>query len=159
VRRWLPWVAALSIGMMVGLGGFTFVYARGYSYLRDDPEACGNCHVMDEHLASWAKSSHKAAATCNDCHTPHTPVAKYVVKARNGFWHSFYFTTGTYPYPLRITPPNHEVTEEACRYCHTPITESIDRPSAHEGAAATIERGEARLTCTRCHRYVGHWVR
>ena len=41
------------------------------------------------------RASHHAVATCNDCHTPHNLVGKYVVKARNGFWHSFYFTTGT----------------------------------------------------------------
>jgi cytochrome c nitrite reductase small subunit len=139
-------------GVLLGLGGFTFVYARGYSYLSNDPEVCGNCHIMDEHVAAWAKGSHKSVATCNDCHTPHDPVGKYVVKARNGFWHSFYFTTGRFPDPLRITPPNHDVTEEACRYCHAAVTAAIDHRS-------TTGNEDEALTCTRCHRYVGHLVR
>ena len=158
MMRKLPLAIALLVGAMIGLGGFTFVYAKGYSYLSNDPSVCGNCHVMDEHLASWMKASHKTVATCNDCHTPHDPVGKYVVKARNGFWHSFYFTTGTYPWPLRITEGNHEVTEEACRYCHEAITETIDHRVEAGDDVELDEDGES-FTCTRCHRYVGHWVR
>lgn len=160
MRRWLPVTVMVLLGAMIGLGGFTFVYARGYSYMSNDPEACGNCHVMDEHLAAWNKSSHKGAATCNDCHTPHDPLGKYAVKARNGFWHSFYFTTGAYPYPLRITEGNHEVTEEACRYCHEQITAAIDHdPAGTPATDVELSDDEAGFTCTRCHRYVGHWVR
>lgn len=156
--RWLPLATVLLIGALLGLGGFTFVYAKGYSYVSNDPEVCGNCHIMDEHLSSWAKSSHKTVAVCNDCHTPHDKIRKYAVKAQNGFWHSFYFTTGDYPDPLRITEGNHEVTEEACRYCHQAITETIDHGPGDDAEYGDAEEGE-RFTCTRCHRYVGHWVR
>jgi cytochrome c nitrite reductase small subunit len=161
MRLHLPLVLAVALGALVGLGGFTFVYAKGYSYLRNDPAVCANCHVMSEHLAAWQKGSHRNVATCNDCHTPHDLVGKYTVKAKNGFWHSFYFTTGRYPDPLRITPANHEVTEEACRYCHAELTEAIDHGFVTAaGADPTAHRPvEERLSCTRCHRYVGHWVR
>ncbi len=155
MRRHLPIVLVVAIGSLIGLGGFTFVYAKGYSYLRNDPAACANCHVMAEHFSAWQKGSHRNVATCNDCHTPHDLLGKYRVKATNGFWHSFYFTTGRYPDPLRITPPNHEVTEGACRYCHEELTVAID----HGGASGPTDASEDRLTCTRCHRYVGHWVR
>jgi cytochrome c nitrite reductase small subunit len=152
------------IGMSFGLGLFTFGYARGSSYLTNDPAACANCHIMSEHYSAWMKGSHHAVATCNDCHTPHNVVGKYVVKARNGFWHSFYFTTGNFPDPLRITERNREVTERACRYCHAEITEAID----HEASAAsqlvaratgTSSRSGEPMRCIRCHQYVGHWVR
>jgi cytochrome c nitrite reductase small subunit len=106
---------------------------------------------MGEHFAAWTKSSHRAVAVCNDCHTPHSFIGKYATKASNGFWHSFYFTTGRYPDPLRITPRNHEVTEGACRYCHEEIVASIEH-------GAEDESGE-RLSCVRCHARVGHWVR
>ena len=145
---------ALLLGVAIGLGGYTFVYAKGHSYLTNDPAACANCHIMDEHYAAWRKSSHSAVATCNDCHTPHDgPAEKYYVKAKNGFWHSFYFTTGDFPYPLRITEPNHEVVEQACRYCHESIAETIDHglPVDREARGAQ--------DCTHCHRYVGHLVR
>jgi cytochrome c nitrite reductase small subunit len=117
---------AVGVGLAAGLGAFTFGYARGASYLTNDPAACANCHVMSEHFAAWEKGSHRAVATCNDCHTPHGLVGKYTTKALNGFWHSFYFTTGRYPDPLRITERNRRVTEQACRYCHQPIVDAID---------------------------------
>ena len=154
MRRWLLAVTAILIGVAIGLGGFTFVYAKGYSYLGHDPAACANCHVMDQHYAAWVKSSHHTVAGCNDCHTPHETIPKYIVKAKNGFWHSFYFTTGTYPYPIRITEPNAEVVEDACRTCHAPITEAIDHAEPDED-----EPGTEPLDCTRCHRHVGHWLR
>ena len=174
-RTWLL-TAAVLIGAAAGLGLFTFGYARGYSYLTNDPAACANCHVMSEHFAAWTKGSHHTVATCNDCHTPHDLVGKYAVKARNGFWHSFYFTVGGYPDPLRITEGNRRVTENACRYCHAEITEAIDHVAstvtstpvrlAAQGTGAPSSRphdagtaaGEP-ISCIRCHRYVGHWVR
>jgi len=148
-RRWLAGIALL-VGALVGLSGYTFVFARGASYLTNNPTACANCHIMQEHYNAWQKSSHHSVATCNDCHAPHHFVGKYVTKARNGFWHSFYFTTGRFPDPLRITDRNHEITEHACRYCHAPITEAIDHGS---------RAGKDALQCTQCHRNVGHWVR
>jgi len=151
-RQRLLIALAILVGIMIGLGGFTFVYARGFSYLTNNPEACANCHIMDEHFGAWIKSSHHTVAVCNDCHAPHDLVGKYWTKARNGFWHSFYFTTGNFPDPLRITPGNREVTENACRYCHAAITEMIDHRPDADG------EGE-RLRCVRCHRHVGHWVR
>jgi cytochrome c nitrite reductase small subunit len=143
-------ILALTVGLAAGLGAFTFVYARGYSYLSNDPSACANCHIMQEHFDAWNKSSHKSVASCNDCHTPHNLVGKYAVKAKNGFWHSFYFTSGNYPDPLRITPGNRTVTANACRDCHAPVVAAIEHPDAD---------AQQRSDCVRCHRYVGHFVR
>src|SRR5688572_10572428 len=62
--------AAVAIGAAIGLAAFTFIYAKGASYLGNDPATCANCHVMREHYAAWQKSSHHAVAACNDCHAP-----------------------------------------------------------------------------------------
>ena len=141
-------VLAVLAGMLLGLGAYTFVYAKGYSYLTNDPAACANCHVMRDHYDAWTRASHRSVAACNDCHTPPGLVPKYMTKARKGFWHSFYFTTGGYPDPIRITPRNHQVTELACRTCHEEMTSSID-----PGHSASADRG---LSCIRCHSTVGH---
>jgi cytochrome c nitrite reductase small subunit len=146
-------VVAVCVGLLAGLSSYTFIYARGYSYLTNDPAACANCHVMRDHFAAWTRSSHANVATCNDCHTPPGAIAKYVTKARNGFWHSFYFTTGTYPDPLRITPRNQDVTERACRKCHDELTESIEPLRASLRPSATHDN---RTSCIRCHDRVGH---
>ena len=74
------------LGAFAGGGGFTFYYAKGYSYLSNDPVACVNCHIMREQFDSWMGSSHRNVAVCNDCHIPHTFPPKYLVKADNGFW-------------------------------------------------------------------------
>src|SRR5262245_12223311 len=142
--------AAVLVGLAVGIGAYTFVYAKGYAYLTNDPAACANCHIMRDHFEAWTRGSHRAVATCNDCHTPPGLIPKYLTKARNGFWHSFYFTVGGYPDPLRITPRNEAVTEQACRKCHEELTASIEAVRASAAAHA------AKLSCIRCHRTVGH---
>jgi cytochrome c nitrite reductase small subunit len=139
-------LAALA-GVLFGVGGYAFIYAKGYSYLLNDPGACANCHVMNDQYSGWVKSSHHSAATCNDCHTPHNFFGKYAVKASNGFFHSFYFTTGKYPDNIEITKFDREVVEGACRHCHQEVTQAID---------AGHVRGRETLHCTRCHLSVGH---
>jgi cytochrome c nitrite reductase small subunit len=139
-------IAAVAVGLAGGLGGYTFVYAKGASYLTNDPTACANCHIMREHLEAWEKSSHRHVAVCNDCHTPHNLVGKYAVKASNGFWHSFAFTSGRFPDPLRIKSGNRTVAEDQCRRCHAPIVAAMDGPHGREGKAA----------CIHCHRDAGH---
>jgi cytochrome c nitrite reductase small subunit len=159
LRGRLAAASAAAIGLAAGLGAFTFVYARGASYLTNDPAACANCHIMTEHHDAWLKSSHRSVAVCNDCHAPHTFIGKYATKARNGFWHSFYFTTGRYPDPLRITEGNRRITENACRDCHADVTEALLATSHAEAPVARGEGADPGWSCVRCHRYVGHYVR
>lgn len=135
-----------AIGIAAGVGAFTFGYAKGWSYLTNNPAACANCHVMQEQYDAWHKGSHRAVATCNDCHTPHALIPKYAVKAENGFWHSFYFTTGTYPDPIQARAVSSRIAEDNCRRCHAAIVDQVD----HAGSAS------ASLDCIRCHRDVGH---
>ncbi|MSS73188.1 MAG: cytochrome c nitrite reductase small subunit [Candidatus Latescibacteria bacterium] len=143
----LQWaVLGVAIGLAAGVGGYTFIYARGASYMTNDPAACANCHIMGDHFDAWVKSSHRAVAVCNDCHTPPGLVGKYAAKASNGFWHSFAFTSGRFPDPLRIKPHNREITEQACRKFHQEIVEAID--ARHQGAG--------QIGCIRCHLSVGH---
>jgi len=139
-------VLGITIGLAAGVGGYTFVYARGASYLTNDPAACANCHIMREYYDAWLKSSHRAVAVCNDCHTPSDVVGKYASKMANGFRHSLAFTTGRFPEPLQITTRNHRVTENACRTCHQEIVETIEATHHLSGT----------LSCVRCHSSVGH---
>ncbi|HTK81124.1 MAG TPA: cytochrome c nitrite reductase small subunit [Bacteroidota bacterium] len=136
----------ILVGVAVGLGFYTFVYAKGYSYLTNNPEACANCHVMNDQYGGWLKSSHRAVAVCNDCHTPAGVIPKYMTKAENGFRHSFAFTTGLFPEPIRITSHDREIANIACRKCHEEITQEI------EGIHG---EGEP-LDCLSCHARVGH---
>ena len=134
------------VGLALGAGAYTFVYAKGYSYLSNDPQACANCHAMADQYSGWLKSSHHSVATCNDCHTPHNLAGKYATKAENGFWHSFYFTTGAYPENIQAREKSRRIVEESCRRCHTDIAGDLASPAA----------SDAELSCLRCHGHVGH---
>jgi cytochrome c nitrite reductase small subunit len=140
-------LAVALLGAALGLGTYTFAYAKGWSYLTNDAEACANCHVMNDQFAGWTKSSHRTVAVCNDCHVPHDFIGKYYTKGRNGFWHSYYFTTGTFPEPIRATPTSRRIAEANCRRCHEQVVSAMGTP-AHAGSDE--------ISCVRCHGSVGH---
>jgi cytochrome c nitrite reductase small subunit len=141
-------IVAIAIGLAAAVGFYTFLYAKGYSYLSNNPASCANCHVMNEQYDGWQKSSHKGVATCNDCHTPHDIAGKYMTKASNGFWHSYYFTLNNFHEPIQLTERSREITEASCRYCHQNMVESID--------VSLREAHREEVSCIRCHRSVGH---
>lgn len=139
-------VLALLVGVALGAGSFTFYYAEGTSYLSNDPRSCVNCHIMRDHYDGWQKASHHHVAVCNDCHTPHNLVGKYVIKAENGFWHSKAFTLQDFHDPIIIRSRNRDVLQGACIDCHKDFVASI----ADHGSGADT------LRCVHCHASVGH---
>jgi cytochrome c nitrite reductase small subunit len=138
--------ASAAAGVAAGMGSFTFFYAHGSSYLTNDPRACANCHVMQTYYDGWRKSSHHAAAVCNDCHVPHVFWGKYLTKALNGYHHSRAFTLGGFHEPIQIKERSRAVVEAECRHCHGELAAAIDGPHG---------RGEP-IACLGCHRSVGH---
>ena len=144
---WLPWILCVAIGVLVGVGLYTFRYAEGLSYLSNNPKACMNCHIMREPYDSWVRSSHRMAATCNDCHVPHTFPEKYLVKLENGWNHSRAFTLQNFKEPIRIRKSNLVALQHNCIQCHQVTVSEI---ASHRD----VEKGIAR--CTQCHRGVGH---
>lgn len=137
------------IGLTIGIGIYTFVYAKGASYLTNDPAACANCHIMQDQYDGWLTGPHRSVAVCNDCHTPPGLIPKYATKALNGFWHSYAFTTGDFHEPIQIKGRNQRVTEKACRKCHAALTLAIEGPEGPHQAGQE-------LSCLRCHSDVGH---
>ena len=140
----------VTLGVAGGVGGFTFFYAEGTSYLVDDPQSCANCHIMNDQYNGWLKSSHAAVATCNDCHTPRDFAGKWITKGLNGYHHSMAFTVGGFREPIQITERNRRITEQACRDCHQEVVEAID------SAPLTDQGGQDSLSCVKCHSSVGH---
>lgn len=138
------------LGFAAGAGAYVFVYARGASYLSNDPTACVNCHVMNEHYDGWLKSSHHAVATCNDCHTPHSFVGKYWTKAENGYHHSKAFTLQDFHEPIRIREKNARIVQANCVHCHeTMVSELVEHRQGRNHPP----------DCVRCHSDVGHGPR
>jgi cytochrome c nitrite reductase small subunit len=140
-------VLVVLSGLVCGLGGFTFVYAKGGSYLSNDPEACHNCHVMNAVFEGWTKGGHQHVATCNDCHVPHDFLGKWYTKADNGLHHSWAFTFEQVPSAISAKQRSRAVVQENCVRCHTPLA-----GHAFSGPSGTEES----LQCIACHREIGH---
>lgn len=143
-------VAALAVGLVGGLGAFTFRYAEGLSYLSSDPRACVNCHIMRDQYASWQQGVHHARATCVQCHLPHGFVGKWLAKAENGWNHSAAFTLQNFHEPIRIGPKNARILQEACVSCHAEMVSELVSGSTTDSDA---------VQCVQCHRGVGHGAR
>ena len=146
IKRVLSVVAAVLVGMVIGIGIFGVGYSELPSYFSTDPKNCTNCHVMQEQYDAWAKGSHKNVATCDDCHLPHDSVVnKLLVQAEDGLLHGYKFTTGTYPDNIVIRQSSLDVVNSTCLYCHGIMTSSMHATKAGET-----------ITCTHCHENVGH---
>jgi cytochrome c nitrite reductase small subunit len=137
---------AVSGGIFVGVGGYTFHYAEGSSYLSDDPKACVNCHIMREAYDTWQHSSHSAVAVCNDCHVPQSFLGKWIAKSENGYHHSAAFTLQNFHEPIQIKEKNSQIAEHNCLRCHGDLVNHM-RHGVLEGE---------RVDCARCHAEVGH---
>lgn len=141
------YLISIFIGILLGVGIYTFHYAEGLSYLSNDPKVCVNCHIMREHYDSWQKSSHHAVASCVDCHLPQSFIPKYIAKVRNGFWHSKGFTLQDFHEPIQIKPQNSIILQQNCMRCHNLMVSEISW-LAHA-------KNES-VGCVKCHSGVAH---
>jgi len=144
--RLFPTVFVVMLGILGGVGVFTFGYGQGASYLSNNPLTCVNCHIMQDHYDAWLNSSHRHVAVCNDCHLPHHPVGEWITKADNGFFHSLAFTLENFHEPIQIKPRNRRVTQNACLACHADFVHSM----------LPAEPGGEMLLCVHCHSNAGH---
>jgi cytochrome c nitrite reductase small subunit len=145
-RRWRP-AGFAALGVTAGLGLLVLYASRATSYLSDSPETCMNCHVMTTEYVTWQHGSHARAATCNDCHVPHTSLlAHYGFKAKDGLWHATVFTMRREPQVIRLSAGAVPVVEENCRRCHAQVVANV--------AAAEHHNGD--LRCWDCHRQTPH---
>jgi cytochrome c nitrite reductase small subunit len=141
----LPWVLAIACGVAAGIGMYTFVYAKGFSYLKTDPVACTSCHIMQPEYAGWQKSSHHTSAVCVDCHLPEAFIPKYLAKLENGYRHGKLFTTQEFEEPITVKAKGLEILQANCERCHGGLV--------HELAL------NEPLQCIHCHWTVGHGER
>jgi cytochrome c nitrite reductase small subunit len=117
-------------------------------YLGNDPTACNNCHVMDAAYEGWYHAGHQQWAACNDCHTPHDLIPKYIVKAQSGFNHVSAFTIGHIPDAIRAKPASRRVIQANCIRCHEETVSAVGDGQMDAGRA-----------CFSCHRHVAHGER
>ncbi len=151
-RAWKPAVVIL-LGVLAGILILIIHASEAHSYLSDEPETCINCHVMYPHYASWAKSSHRETATCQECHMPQDNfVRQYYVKATDGLRHARVFTMRNEPQVLKIERRGIAVVQENCIRCHQDLVE-MTRLVEFTGH---IHPEDERTRCWDCHRQVPH---
>lgn len=149
-----PILLAIALGILAGVGGYTFSYAKGLSYLSHDPRACVNCHIMQREYDGWQKGGHHHVAVCVDCHLPQSFARKYWVKSENGWRHGKLFTTGGFVEPIEVKAAGRAILQENCVRCHAGLTAEM-RAAGGRGA----HEGSRDLPCTHCHADVGHGER
>jgi cytochrome c nitrite reductase small subunit len=138
---------AIAVGVLAGIGLFTFYYAEGFSYLSSDPAACVNCHIMRPQYESWLKSSHHNVAKCVDCHLPHGFIGKYIAKAENGYHHSKGFTFQDFHEPIMIKAKNAAILQKNCLACHGELVHEL---------VGGVNGTPDEVQCVHCHSGVGH---
>ena len=148
----LPLLLSVALGVLAGIGSYTFSYAKGLSYLSTDPRACVNCHIMQSQYDGWQKASHHQSALCIDCHLPQEFVPKYLAKAENGWRHGKLFTTGGFVEPIEVKAEGRRILERNCVRCHEALTAEIRH-------ATPADPHASELACTHCHADAGHGSR
>jgi cytochrome c nitrite reductase small subunit len=140
-------VLAVLCGALLGVGGYTFYYAEGLSYLSSDPQACVNCHIMRPQYESWQKGPHHAVAKCVDCHLPHDFAGKYLAKGENGYHHSRGFTLQDFHEPIMIKTRNARILQANCLACHGDLVHEL---------VGGVNGDPDEVQCVHCHASVGH---
>ena len=143
----------ILLGIIVGLGLYIFKISNAASYLSDEPKTCVNCHIMGPEYATWSHSAHREAATCNDCHVPHTnPVSTYYFKAKDGLRHATIFTLRKESQTIRIKEAGRAVVQENCKRCHTYLNQEVNTIKVNY---LTYKNGQGSL-CWECHSDTPH---
>lgn len=138
-------VGVIALLAVVGTGLYITDFT---SYLGNNPATCNNCHVMDYVYEGWYHAGHSEWTTCNDCHTPHALIPKYITKAQSGYHHVTAFISGNIPDAIRARPHSREIVQENCKRCHEATIDNIDL------SPMTGER-----YCFDCHRSAAHGER
>ena len=141
-RGWL-------IGVVVALVGL-FVFAVVAFAAMNRIEACAQCHVIEQEVATYKQSAHYAAGVaCQDCHTK-PGVFNYFVRNLQGVTHLVNNISGTYQKPLTTY-----VGANNCVQCHP--KEEIERDIV-VGQIRVNHTGlrEEGYQCLTCHANISH---
>lgn len=147
-------LAIVAGGIILGSGILFLYLLRAHTYLRDDPAACMNCHIMSPYYATWFHSSHSRNATCNDCHVPHeNAVKKWTFKGMDGMRHVGVFLMHGEKQVIQALPESSEVIMNNCIRCHTQLNTEFVKTGRIDYMQAQAGEGKA---CWDCHRDVPH---
>lgn len=143
----------IALGIFVGVAAYSFHISRASSYISDDPETCINCHVMVPQYYTWAHSSHREVANCNDCHVPHDNFfSHYYFKAKDGLRHSTIFTLRNEPHSIIIKEEGEQAVQNNCIRCHLDLIEGGMLSATNQ----QMFKNRTERKCWECHKEVPH---
>lgn len=144
---------SILLGLLIGIGSYTFVVSNATSYLSDSPSTCVNCHVMNTFYSSWAHSSHRNVATCNDCHIPQDNLfSKWLFKANDGLRHTSVFVLRAEPQVIQIKQAGKLAVQKNCIRCHEKLIKNISLMTYQNPKDESFEN----RFCWNCHREQPH---
>lgn len=151
----------ISLVMLVTVAAVGLYVTDFTAYLGNNPSTCNNCHVMDAAYEGWYHSGHRQWANCNDCHTPHALIPKYIVKAQSGYHHVSAFLLGNIPDAIRAKDSSSKVVQENCVRCHTTTVEATFEGTDFHALQADSLYGsyDTERYCFDCHSSVAHGER
>ncbi|MGE5673878.1 MAG: cytochrome c3 family protein [Mycobacterium leprae] len=156
------------IGILVVVGGYTYLTGYGPEVLASGPnlaDQCGTCHSMDKEVASWQDSSHKNVP-CMACHVEGDPAQVREQLAA----HKTDMAAASTTAPAK--PLEMKVENQRCLDCHQPQMDSLlkdisPKPltataNPNQGkalpvnAAHSAHLNDAKITCVDCHASSAH---
>ena len=155
-KNMMKYVSILSVVVAVGMFAYVVKASNMLSYLSEDPKVCINCHTMNTQYATWQHSSHRARASCVECHLPRESLTdKIFAKSRDGFNHSVAMTFRTYEFSnIRISENAKKRIQANCIRCHREIVSQITSNSKlYQSKAGSMQVDRE---CWNCHRGVPH---
>lgn len=151
-------VFGICLCVLLCVGVYTFINAKGVSYLSNDSASCNNCHIMNTVYHDYTNSVHALSvkgeprATCSDCHLPHAFVPKWLAKAESGISHAYAFTfkLNELPTHLAAKEKSKQMIQDNCVRCH------IDSVGVVVNPTTIPNHTQSALSCVSCHPHVGH---
>lgn len=142
-RGWSWWVGALLVALVLAyVAGALLLRVPGFARATDDPQFCGQCHIMEAATLTHARSAHRSL-TCGECHVRHEFLAAPYSKGTQGIRHVANLLAGFNERPLRASPTTQATVQENCLGCHGSMFQGV------------LEEATAR-SCTDCHRDTPH---
>ncbi len=143
-------VLGALVGVLLGVGGYTFHYAEGLSYLSTDPQACVNCHIMRPQydvLAEGEPPRRRHAASTATCRT--TSSASTSPRPRTATTTRRAFTLQDFHEPIMIKPKNAGILQDNCLRCHGDLVHELvgganGDPARSSACTATRASGTAK---------------
>ena len=150
-----------AVGAIVVLAGVGYGALRADSYLTSERFCSAACHEMENHARLFRSQRHSVSMVggCAGCHVPPGPVGHVNVKVASApqMWEHAFGEPD--PAAFQAGASQLRIINERCIDCHSRrYTVDLQHiPLSRWAAVATVKGEVVPVTCTDCHRGIGHY--